>query len=103
MSAGHRHLRGKQFTDSEVQKFGYAFIRHKDVGGLEIAVNYQMLVRVTDGSTDAAEEAQPFVNRKAVRVAVFVNGVAFDIFHDEEREVVGGCAAVEEARDVRMV
>ncbi|HKP14267.1 MAG TPA: hypothetical protein VJZ91_19255 [Blastocatellia bacterium] len=96
-------LRVEQFSDAEVEQLRHTFPRHEDVRGLEVAVDDEVLVSVIDTPADFDEQFQPLPGRQITFGAVVINLDAFDVLHHEERLAVGRDAAVQEARDVRVV
>jgi hypothetical protein len=56
-----------------------------------------------DSIEHLAEQAKSIVNRQSARVAVCVEGLSLDQFHDEIRLSFGGHAAIEQAGDIRMI
>ena len=81
--AGVVRVGGDELGDAEVEQLGFALGRDPDVGGLEVAVDDEVLVRVADGRAHLAEERQPPGNPQAARVAVAVQPLALDVLHDE--------------------
>ncbi len=75
----------------------------QDVGGLQVAVDDPLLVRVLHGPTDLLEQRQPGGDVEAMGVAVVGDGDALDQLHHEERAAVGGRAGVEDAGDVGVL
>ena len=55
----------EQLRDAEVEQLRRAFGRHQDVGGLQVAVHDQVLVRVLDGAADVEEQLQPLAQIRA--------------------------------------
>ena len=82
--------------------FTTAGSRHEDVRGLEVAVNDEGAMRVLDGVTHHAKQAQPRLERKTLSGAPFVDRNAVDQLHDQIRRPVGREAAVEQTGDVGM-
>ena len=62
-----------------------------------------MPMRVGDRGADLAEELQPLGDVERSAVAVLVDRLPFDVLHHEVRQAVLGRAAVEQARDVRVI
>lgn len=56
-----------------------------------------------DGGADFAEEVEATGEGEVVVRAVFTEGGAVDVLHDDVGRAVGGCAAIEEAGDVGVV
>ena len=73
------------------------------VGGLEVAVDDALLMRVLHRLADRDEQFQPLPRREVVLVAVAGDGHALDEIHDEVRPATAGGAAVQHAGDVRVV
>ena len=53
----------QQLGDPEVEQLRRAVFSHQDVGGLQIAVDHQVLMRELDCGADAAEEPQALGRR----------------------------------------
>ena len=53
-------LRVEELGDAEVEQLHLAFRGHEDVGRLEIAMNDEVLVGVSDSGADHAEELETF-------------------------------------------
>ena len=62
-----------------------------------------VLVGVLHGRTHEAEQVQSFTRRQAVRRAVDIDRLPFDVLHDEIRQAVIGHASIEQVGDVRMI
>ena len=69
----------------------------QDVGGLEVAVDDPLLVRVLHRRADLAEQGEPGVQVEAMGVAILGDRDPLDQLHDEERAAVVGRAGVEDA------
>ena len=52
-----------ELGDTEVKELRHAVGGHQNVGGLEITVNHQVLVRVTDRAADLPEQFKPLLDR----------------------------------------
>ncbi len=50
-----------------------------------------------------SEELEPILSVQHLPITVIIQGLAFDIFHDQIRRPVFGCAAVKQTSDVRMI
>ncbi len=72
----------------------------QDVGGLEVAVDDPLLVRVLHGRADLAEQGEPGGEVEAVAVAILGDRDPFHQLHHEEGAAVGRRAGVEDAGDV---
>ncbi|HTX35484.1 MAG TPA: hypothetical protein VME43_10690 [Bryobacteraceae bacterium] len=76
---------------------------HQHVGGLEIAVDDALLMGVPHGFADGQEELQALAGVEAMIVAIFRDGNAVHVLHDEERTALPGDVGVEDAGNVGMV
>jgi hypothetical protein len=86
--AGEAHgvggdLRPQQLDDAEVEQLGYARGGDEDVGGLQIAMNHQVVVRIVNGITDDPKQVQTFVDGEVAAVTVFVDRLSVDEVHDQ--------------------
>ena len=63
----------------------------------------EILVRVLNRVAHGGEEEEPMPDVERLSIAVCRDGLAGDVLHREVRSSVGGDAAVEQARDVRML
>jgi hypothetical protein len=91
----------KQLGDAEVEEFGRAVGSHKDVGGLEIAVDDEIAVGVLDGFAYLEEELQYLV--AGAGLAEVADGDTIDELEDEIRTAIVGLTTVEEASDVGVL
>jgi hypothetical protein len=66
-------------------------------------MHHEALVRVLHGRTHLLDECEPCRDRQRPFVAPIRDGGAIDILHGQKRASVIGGAAVEQARDVRML
>ncbi len=73
------------------------------VGGLEVAVDDALLMRVLHRLADRDEQLQPLPRREVVLVAVAGDGHPLDQIHDEVRPADAGGAGVQHAGDVGVV
>ena len=72
-------------------------------GGLDVAMDNQVLMRVRDRSADLAEQVEPVSNRQLMSAAIFVDWLTIDVLHDEIWGAFTGCPTVEQARDVGVL
>ncbi|MEM9593506.1 MAG: hypothetical protein AAGD06_04560 [Acidobacteriota bacterium] len=98
-----RGVRFEQLGDAEVQELGAPLLSHQDVAGFDVAVDHQVGVGVLDRGTDLQEEAQPPLDPQAPASAVDIDGLPFDVVHDEVGQAFVGVAAVEELGEVGVV
>ena len=94
---------GEDLGDAEVEEFRGAVGFDEDVSRFEVAVDDEVLVGVVDGRADVAEDTEAIFGGKFLLVAEGVDGVAFDVLHDEVRTAIRGGAAIEEPGDVGVV
>ncbi|HEY0178894.1 MAG TPA: hypothetical protein VGC30_04575 [Dokdonella sp.] len=95
--------RVEQLRDAEVEQLHGAGGVDEDVGRLQVAVDDQVAVRIGDGLADLSEQRESFGERRAPFVAVVAQRTSFDEFHHRVRTALRRRAAVEQARDARMV
>jgi hypothetical protein len=80
-----------------------AAVRDEDVRRLDVAMNDALHVRVLHGVAHGGEELEPLADGQAVAVCEPSDRLALHILHREEGLSRRGDAAVEDARDVRVV
>ena len=76
------------FGDAEINHLGHGLDtveRDQNIGGLDIAVDDPLLVRVMDGGTDLGEKQQTFPGSQFVLVTELRHGNALHQFHHEKR------------------
>lgn len=89
----------EEFGDAEVEDLGVAVGGDEDVGGLQVAVNDQLLVSGMNGGTNLAKEMEA---RGGIEGAAGIEqGLAVEPLHDEVAAAIGD-AAVQELDDVRV-
>ncbi len=66
-------------------------------------MNDQILMRIGDRRADLAEELQALGRGQRIRIAIGVDRFALHVLHDEVGQSVVGRAAIDQARDVRMI
>ena len=93
----------EQLRDPEVEQLGDAVSGDEDVGGLDVAVDDQALMRVMDGVAHLPEHRQPLADRQLPLPAVLVDGRAVHVLHHHERQAVGRGSGVEHAGDVGVI
>ncbi len=76
---------------------------HENVRGLEVAVNYSLLMGMLDGLANSDEELQPFLRGELMAVAIIVDGDAVHEFHDEKRPSCLGRSGIEHPCDIRVI
>ena len=96
-------IRIQDFGNTEIQQLRYTLCSHKNVAGLDITVNDQMLMGVLHRRTYLQKQLQPLHSRQPVAGAIFVNGSPLNQFHREIRHAVFCGAAIEETGDVGML
>ena len=92
-----------QAGDAEIQQLGLAGGIHQDVGGLQVAMDHQPLVRVFHCRADLEEQRQALAQWQRVILAPAIDAVALDIFHRDERLAIGTDAAIQQVRDVGVL
>ena len=94
------------FGDAEIDHLGDGVsvdLRNQYVGGLEIAVDYALLMGVLHGFAHRQKQPQPLLGVETMPVAIVCDGDAVHILHHEERAALFGGAGVVHAGDVGMV
>src|SRR5712692_396981 len=66
-------------------------------------MNDEVLMRVLDRGANCAKELQPLSGTEVIRVHILSDRLAFNVLHDEVRQVSFGCTAIQQPRDVRMI
>ena len=66
-------------------------------------MNHLLVVRVLHGSAYLSKQPQTFAHPHFAVIAPTIDSDAFDILHDQVRQALGGCAAIEQPDDVRVV
>ena len=75
----------------------------EDVGRLDVAMDDEVAVRIGDRVADFEKQPQPRGEIGTGAPAPGVDRLAIDIFDRHERPPVGGNAAVDQAREARMI
>jgi hypothetical protein len=96
-AVGRHHL-----GDPEVEQLRGAVIGHEDVGGLDVAVNDLVCMRVLDRGEDLLDEIDASARRYAPFVSVVINPGAFDVLEDQVGLACWAHPRVEKAGDARM-
>ena len=89
--------------DAEIEQLRFALGGDANIGRLQIAMNDQVLMSVSDGGTEFAKKREPLADRQAVVLAIFLQPFARDIFHHEIGRADGGNARAVKPRDMRMI
>ena len=100
--AVHDVQRLPQLGQAEVDDLGAARVGDHDVGRLEVAVDHQIGMRVSDGVEDVDEQADPAVDVEGEALAVAVDVLAFDVLEDQVGLAHRGHAGIDQVRDVRV-
>ena len=90
------------FGQAEVQHLHGAVGGHLDVGGLQIAVDDALVVRVLERVGHLPRDGQRFVERNRPAADALRQRRAFDQFHHQRADWAGFFQAVD-GRDVRMI
>ena len=90
----------EQLRDAEVEQLHDTLLGDEDIPALDVAVDHQVLMDVVHGRAQIAEQIDPLVHAELPHVAIHIDGIAFDVLHDEIRRAFLGRAAVEQVRDV---
>ena len=78
-------------------------ISDKDVTRLDVAMNDEVLVRVTDGAADRAEQFQTLGDREPLLADVLSDRFTNHVVHDDVRQSVVRRTGVDESGDAWMV
>ena len=89
--------------DAEVQQLRDTLVGYENVGGFQIAVNDQVLMRILHCIANLYEQLDALVDRQKVAVAILVDARPADVLHDEVGRAVVVLAAVQQAGNVAMV
>ena len=92
-----------ELRDPEVEKLGVALVGDEDVVRLDVPVHHEILVGVLDRHRDLEEQADAFIDRESLAIAVLRHGHAIDELHRQPRAAVLHLPAVDEAGDGRVV
>ena len=95
------HRRIEELGDAEVEKLRRAVRPNEDVARLQIAMDHEILVREVHRLADLAKEVEPIGDRQLRAIAILVDRLPLDVFHDEVGQPVRRGSAVEQFRDVR--
>ncbi len=98
-----RRFRLEQLGDTEVEKLDGAVAGHEDVAGLEVPVDYKVLMRVSHRCADIAEQLEALAHGKTAFRGKLVQGFAVDQFQYEKGPSFVGRPTVDQARDVGML
>ncbi len=86
----------------EVHELGFAFGGDEHIRRLDVAVHDQLAVRVGHRAADLQEERDARPRIEAVSRGIGDERLAGHVLHHEEGFAVGGDAAIEQPRDVRV-
>ena len=75
----------------------------RNIAGLQVPVDDQVLVGEVDGGTDLGEELEALGDGEALLVAVEIDGPALDVLHHEVGQPLFRRASVQDARDVGVI
>jgi hypothetical protein len=79
------------------------YLGHQDVRRLQVAMDDRLLVGVLDALANQNEQLQTLTNGELFLVAVFGDGPAHDILHDEVRPALRCFARIKDVRDRGMI
>ena len=96
-------LRRQQLGDAEIEQLRRAVVGDEDIRGLDVPVHHQIAVRVLHRGADLNEQLEAFANEQGAAVAIAVDGFAVDVLHHQIRRAVLEIAAVDQARDRRVI
>src|SRR5580704_15926552 len=97
---------GNRFGDAEVDDAGNRLaidFSDENVGRLQVTMDDGLLMCVLNAFANLDEERESVANRKFLRIAVFVDGGAVDVLHDEVGLALRSCASVKDFSDRGMV
>lgn len=100
--AVYRRLRGcgiQLLADAEIEQARLAGAVHHDVGGLDVAVQDQALVRVLHRAKHGEHQANPRRQLQPVFAAVVDDRLPLDVLHGQVGAPVGQFASVYQPRD----
>ncbi len=93
----------EDLRDAEVEELHAPVAGDEDVRGLQVAVDDEVRVRERDRVADLAEQLEPPLERRLVRITERAHVLALDVLHRHVRPAVGRDAAVGEPRDAGML
>src|SRR5208282_1101181 len=103
LKAVGRGARIKNLSDTKIHKFRHSVRGHKDVARFNIAVNDEPLIGKLHCRTYLQEEIQAVAGALPALLAVTVNGLPLNQFHDKVRSAFFGGATVEQVRNVGVI
>jgi hypothetical protein len=103
-----RHRRGlaQRLGDSQVDDLeddATALPTHQDVGRRDVAMNHGVVMGVLDPVADPEEQLEALLHAELLLVAIFRDGDALHVLHDEIRTPVGHGSGIEHAGDRGMI
>ena len=93
----------QQFGDAEVEQLRRAIRGHQDIAGFDVAMHHQAPVRVFYGPAHRAEKLKALRDGAFAALAILVDARAIHILHHQIRQALRSRAAVQQARDIRVV
>ncbi len=93
----------EQLRNSEVEELQGAIAGDQDVGGLQVAVDDEVLVSGVHCRADTAKQGEPLADGKPVPFAVLVDRHAVDVLHDKVWNAIVRRPAVQQPGDVAVV
>jgi hypothetical protein len=100
---GAGNARVERLGDAEVEQLRVAAAVDEDVAGLDVAMNDQRAVHRIDRGEHLQKQRDARARIQRVFAAPVVDAQAVDVFHDDVGLTRRGGAAVEHARDVRVI
>ena len=92
----------EQFGDAEVEQLCIAFLRDQDIRRLDIPMDDQVAVRMSQRTEHVEHQPDARLDAQAVRGAVVIDACPLHVFQDEVRAARRGDPGVDQPRDVRM-
>ena len=93
----------QKFRCAEVEQPRRAIFRNQNVIGLKVAMNNQVLVGKLHCLANLEEQGKPLLHAESLFLAEGVNGHAIHILHRYVQIAFRGDAAIEKARNIRML
>ncbi len=96
-------FRVEDLCEAKVEQLRHAVVRYEDVRRFDVAVDHEVLMRVRNRLAYFPEHRQSLDDREPAIVAVRGQRLTVDVLHDQIGQAIGGRAAVEQSRDIRVL
>jgi hypothetical protein len=92
----------EELGDAEVEQLHVAAAVHEHVGRFDVAMDDQVRVGVGDRFKHLEKELEAPLHTEALRIAIFIDRPAFDVFENQVGLTRGCNARIDQARNVRI-